>query len=170
MIQRKYLILLSLVGALVSFDQLAKLTVLKLIDVGEKRTVLENFLNVSPVNNFGVAFGFMNGAQTGGQSDWILILPLLTVCFLLFLFHRLNDSQMKIVFSISLIVGGALGNIIDRARLGYVVDFIDFHWFSHVHFPAFNIADIAITLGVLVLFASIISDSPSVSSKPEVTN
>jgi signal peptidase II len=86
----------------------------------------------------------------------LFLLPCLVLALIFFAFARLRDAQLLSVYALSLVIGGAVGNLADRLRLGYVVDFLDFHWRGRAHFPAFNVADMAISAGVGLLFISLI--------------
>jgi len=72
-----------------------------------------------------------------------------------FIFRKVDDRDLKLSGALSLVIGGAVGNLIDRVAYNYVIDFLDFHWNYAIHFPAFNVADIAITVGVAILIIDI---------------
>ena len=79
--------------------------------------------------------------------------------FIIYLFRKVESQHFSVSIALSLVVGGAVGNLVDRARLGYVIDFLDFHWAGKYHFPAFNVADSAICVGVAVLMIDLIRTS-----------
>ncbi len=124
-------------------DQLSKLIVVRHMRQGEWINVLP-FFNIVHVRNKGVTFGLLSGSL---QPIFLVILSLVVIGFLID-YVRKNKNHLPFV---SLIIGGAIGNIIDRIVYGSVVDFLDFHLGSY-HWPAFNIADSAIVIGVFVLF------------------
>ena len=124
-------------------DQLSKLFIVRNLYVGESINILP-FFNLVHVRNKGVTFGLLSGSL---QPIVFVILSLIVVGFLID-YARKNKNYRPFL---SLIVGGAIGNIIDRIVYGSVVDFLDFHLGRH-HWPAFNIADSAIVIGVFVLF------------------
>jgi len=159
MVKRKYLILVAMAGMLVSLDQLTKFVVTSRLQLGETIVVFYNFFNITQVRNSGAAFGLFSDLATGLREPLFLILPAVTVSIILLLFSRLKDNQQISIFAFSMIIGGALGNLMDRLRLGHVVDFLDFHWRNQIHFPAFNVADSAITIGVAMLFVSILFEN-----------
>ena len=107
------------------------------------------WLNMTLAHNFGAAFSFLSDA--GGWQRWFLTALALgvTVVLLGWLF-RLQTGQWRKGVALGLVIGGAIGNLLDRMQLGYVVDFIDVHWAGY-HWPAFNVADSAITCGIIVL-------------------
>ena len=124
-------------------DQLSKLFIVKSLYVGESINILP-FFNIVHVRNRGVTFGLLSGKL---QPIVFVILALIVVGFLIN-YARKNESHRSLI---SLIVGGAIGNVIDRIAYGSVIDFLDFHLGSY-HWPAFNIADSAIVIGVFLLF------------------
>lgn len=168
MIKRKYLILLSMIGMLVSLDQLTKLLVVSNFRLGESSAVLPNFFSLTLVHNEGAAFGFLATLPPNLRDPFFMVVPVLTLLVIMAIFTKLREEQAMSIYSLSLIVSGALGNLIDRLHLGFVVDFLDFHWQYRAHFPAFNVADIAISLGVLILLIGIITEKESKGS-PDVS-
>ena len=118
---------------------------------------LLSWLNLVLAHNTGAAFSFLAGA--GGWQRWFLALLAtgVTVALLVWLF-RLQRGQWHLGLALGLLIGGALGNLVDRLRLGYVVDFIDVHW-AGWHWPAFNVADSAITCGIIILLLDALRES-----------
>jgi signal peptidase II len=108
-----------------------------------------SFLNFRIAHNAGAAFSFLSAA-TGWQMVLFIMLAVVISFFLAAWLYRLPSSEKLNAFAIALLLGGAVGNLIDRARFGYVVDFVDFHIHAW-HFATFNIADAAITIGVVLL-------------------
>lgn len=159
MVPRKFLILLALTGTLTAFDQLFKFVVISRFHLGESRQVLEGFFNITRVHNAGAAFGLLATLGPQWREPFFFVVPLAMLAVILVVFYRLQESQRLSIFSLSLIVGGAVGNLADRLRLGYVVDFLDFHWRYRAHFPAFNLADMAISTGVFLLIITIFTDA-----------
>lgn len=149
------MVLVSSSGALISLDQLSKFWASSQLKLGDSRPVFDLFLNLSLVHNSGAAFGLFSSLKQELRDPLFLVVPITTLLLIFFAFTRLKDSQSYSIASFCLIIGGAFGNVLDRLRLGYVVDFLDFHWNSRAHFPAFNVADAAISLGVFVLFVGI---------------
>ncbi len=110
---------------------------------------VNGWLNWTLAYNYGAAFSFLNDA--GGWQRWFFIVLAVGVTgFLLVWLFRLHRSEWRVGLALGLVIGGAIGNLIDRISLGYVVDFIDVHYAGH-HWPAFNIADSAITCGIALL-------------------
>ena len=143
--------LISLIAAAVVADQLTKTAALSLLSQGTAVPVLPSF-NLTLGFNTGVSFGMMGGFMAGKPFLMAALTGALTIAFAVMAF-RAQPALERAGFA--LVVGGALGNIIDRLRQGAVTDFLDFYW-RDWHWPTFNVADIAITLGtVLILAASL---------------
>jgi signal peptidase II len=143
--------LISLIAAAVVADQLTKTAALSLLSQGTAVPVLPGF-NLSLGFNTGASFGMMGGFMAGKPLLMAALTGALTIAFAVMAF-RAQPALERAGFA--LVVGGALGNIIDRLRQGAVTDFLDFYW-RDWHWPTFNVADIAITLGtVLILAASL---------------
>jgi len=145
---------LGLAAIVVLADQVTKTLVLGWFQDGEVRPVA-SFFNLVRVHNTGAAFSFLAGAS-GWQRWFFIVLALAVAGFIVWLL-RAHPGQKLFAFALSMILGGAVGNVIDRMLHGYVVDFLDFHWsflaplFHRGHFPAFNLADAAITVGAIGL-------------------
>ncbi|MCX7815650.1 MAG: signal peptidase II [Tepidimonas ignava] len=151
---RGMLVWLGLAAAIVLLDQASKGLILALFRPGEVLPVT-SFFNLVRVHNPGAAFSFLAGA--GGWQRWLFLgIGLVAVAVILWLL-RAHHQQKLFAFSLACLLGGALGNVIDRALHGYVVDMLDVHhrWlaplFAGGHYPAFNVADMAITAGAIGL-------------------
>jgi signal peptidase II len=128
-------------------DQLSKVAILLYYQLGES-TYLTEWLNLVRVHNSGAAFSFLAGA--GGWQRWFFVgIGVAATGFMVYLM-RAHAGQKLFCLALACIMGGAIGNVVDRLVHGYVVDMVDFHIGSW-HFPAFNLADSAITLGVILL-------------------
>ena len=138
---------LAIALAIILVDQLTKVLVLHSFQYGDVRPVA-SFFNLVRVHNTGAAFSFLAGAS--GWQRWFFIGLGLVAAGVIVWMLRTQGHQRLFAWALTLILGGALGNVIDRALHGYVVDFLDFHMGGR-HFPAFNIADSAITLGAILL-------------------
>ncbi|MBC7396435.1 MAG: signal peptidase II [Bdellovibrionales bacterium] len=135
-------------------DQWTKLSVLSHFEYGESLPVIQNFFSITYVRNTGAAFGFLASANPGFRVPFFLIVPLIAMVVLGFLYRDLPKDARYRSMALGLVSGGAFGNLIDRVRLGYVVDFLDCHWKTDYYFPAFNVADSAICVGVAILLLS----------------
>ena len=124
--------------ALISLDQAVKHFIRGHMSTGDSIPVIEGILHITYINNSGGAFSILQG-----QTAVLLIVPaVLTIAIILFIHTKRKSGQHVLLLSLSLISGGGMGNFIDRARMGYVVDFIDFRVF-----PIFNAADIFVCCG-----------------------
>lgn len=135
---------LLLAGGIIAVDQVTKLWVLGSFYLHEQRAVTD-FFNLVLVFNSGAAFSFLAGA--GGWQKWFFVGLALVISLWLLSMLRQHATERLLPAALSLVLGGALGNVIDRLRFDAVVDFLDFH-IAGWHWPAFNVADSAITLGV----------------------
>lgn len=134
----------------VALDQLSKMWISHHLVYAEPVN-FTNFFNFTLLHNHGAAFSFLSDA--GGWQRWFFAVIALTVSAVLVIWiARVVMSSQREAFALSFILGGALGNLIDRVVLGHVVDFIVVHYNDNF-FPAFNLADSAITLGALILIA-----------------
>jgi signal peptidase II len=128
-------------------DQFTKVLVVGYFQLGDS-TLVTSFFNLVRAHNTGAAFSFLNGAS--GWQRWFFTAIGVAAATLIFWLLRSHASQRLFSFALACILGGAIGNVIDRVLYGYVVDFLDFHW-RNWHFPAFNVADSAITIGAACL-------------------
>lgn len=138
---------LGLALLLLIIDQLTKVLILDAYRLGEG-THVTSFFNIVRVHNLGAAFSFLASAS-GWQRWFFTAIGAAAALFILWLLNS-HAGQKLFSFALACILGGAVGNVIDRVLHGYVVDFLDFHY-ANWHFPAFNIADSAITAGALCL-------------------
>lgn len=128
---------------IVLLDQVTKITMSRLLVYGQSEVITPNF-NLVMVYNQGAAFSFL--ANSGGWQRWFFSGLAFVVSLAIIWMLWKNASQRLFCWSLSLILGGAVGNLIDRLIYGHVIDFLDFH-IGTLHWPAFNVADSAITLG-----------------------
>ncbi len=132
----------------VILDQLTKQYIAQNFQLYE-RLEITPFFNLFYVQNFGAAFSFLSD-QSGWQRWFLTSVSALISIGIVFWLTRLQSSQQLLIITLTLVLGGAIGNLIDRAMFGYVIDFID--WYvGERHFPAFNIADAAISMGAVLL-------------------
>jgi signal peptidase II len=160
----RHLLLLATVLASFVFDQVTKLGVIHGFRLGESQAVLPGFFNLTFVTNRGAAFGAFSHSEPLLRVLMLGLLPLLGLLMAGYVFRKLPQQSLKLAVAVALIIGGALGNLVDRVRLGYVVDFLDLRA-GHFAYPAFNVADMTITVGALILAAHLITTeaSPSVA-------
>ena len=138
---------LAIALVLLLADQFTKILVIGSFQLGEGIPVT-GFFNLVRVHNAGAAFSFLAGAS-GWQRWFFTALGLVAAVVIVWMLKN-HPGQRLFCFALACILGGAVGNVIDRVLYGYVVDFLDFHW-AGMHFPAFNVADSAITVGATCL-------------------
>jgi len=138
---------LGLAVLVIVLDQISKLWIVDHFVYGESLWILSVF-DLVLAHNTGAAFSFLHDA--GGIQRWLFSGIAIIASVWIVVLLRKHATETMFALSLSLILGGALGNLIDRIAYGYVVDFLSFHWNGY-YFPAFNIADSAITLGALLL-------------------
>jgi len=145
--KRKYWILLTTCFSILFLDQWTKYEVVMQIPFHHIVPVVDGFFNLTHLRNRGGAFGIFS-SQKDDRSYWFFIIfSLIAIGAVLLLFMRLRGEEKIPSVALSLVMGGALGNLIDRLRYGEVIDFLDFY-ISSYHWPAFNIADSSITIGI----------------------
>ena len=129
----------------VLIDQVIKIFVSYNLNVGESISVINNFFNITCAHNIGAAFSIFNG---GRIIFIILAIIALNLIYIFFIHKKELDNKEKILYS--LLIGGILGNLLDRLFYGYVIDYLDFNIFGY-NFPIFNFADILITISVILI-------------------
>ncbi len=161
---RPYLLLIL---ALMAFDQAAKLVVSRTVELYESRTVIPGFFNLTRIHNRGAIFGAFNQSNNTAVFIALTAASVLALGLVVFYFIKTPASDRLMKISLSLILAGALGNLLDRFLRGYVIDFLDLH-IGNAHWPFFNVADSCITIGavlmVLIFFRRKPECTPSSSS------
>lgn len=152
--ETKYTRFVAIVAAVVALDQISKAVVLKMVPLYKSIVVIPGFFNISHVHNPGGAFNFL--AQNGVPwRHWIFLGAGLVALVLILYFHsQTPKTHPYLALALSLVFGGAVGNLTDRLRFGEVVDFLDFH-IVQWHWPTFNVADSAVTVGIGIFIAHI---------------
>jgi len=155
---------LLLSALIVLADQLSKSYIISHYGEFEFTTVLP-ILDITRMHNVGAAFSFL--ATASGWQRWLFIGLAVSVSIgIIVWLYRLPRSQGLLAAGLALVLGGAIGNVIDRIRLGAVIDFIHFHW-DRAYFPAFNVADSAITVGAACLLLDALFESKRTRVKAE---
>ena len=139
---------LGLALILLIADQLTKVLILGYYQLGDS-TYITSFFNIVRVHNTGAAFSFL-AAASGWQRWFFTAIGVAAALFILWML-RSHAGQRLFSFALACILGGAVGNVVDRLMHGYVVDFLQVHWDNRWYFPAFNLADAAITIGAVCL-------------------
>jgi signal peptidase II len=154
-VKKSFRLLFLISAGVIILDQITKWMILKTIPVYESYPIIQGFFHLVHVRNRGVAFGIMNRPGSQVLLYLLILMTLAAVVLLAFWLTRLGEKEGKIALGLSLVIGGALGNLIDRVRMGEVLDFLDFH-IGGYHWPAFNVADSAVTVGVVWLALNIL--------------
>jgi signal peptidase II len=147
----KYLILACLTGFIIALDQLSKAYIWTHYQLYQSTPIIRSFFNITYARNTGAAFSFLASAAPKFRQPFFMLIPLFAMIAIIWILRETRETQRGQIVALSFIFAGALGNYIDRLRVGYVVDFLDFHWKEVYHFAAFNVADSAICVGVALL-------------------
>jgi len=143
------------IGTIVVIDQLSKFMVKATIPLYSKKVIIPNLLDFTHVQNSGAAFGLLNAAEFPFKSAVMIGIATLALVAISLYARQLGNDEKLSRYGLALILGGAFGNLIDRAIAGYVVDFVDVYW-GDVHFWAFNVADAAISIGAVLVLLDMI--------------
>jgi len=138
-------------------DQLSKWWVVNTFDLHETLPVIPGFFNLTFITNTGAAFGMLAGEQGLGRQVFFGAVALVALAVLYLAFREYRGRGQLYVAAIGLVAGGAVGNLLDRLRLGHVIDFLDVYCRQY-HWPAFNVADSGITIGVLLFILAGLRD------------
>ena len=144
----RYILFATITAVGLIADQLTKVYIDRSMRLFDSIPVVENFFHITYVRNKGAAFSFLSKASW--RLPFFITVSIVAAGVILIAFNRLRDDQKLAHTSLAMIFSGAVGNLIDRIRLGEVIDFLDAHWYRH-HWPAFNIADSLICVGVFLL-------------------
>lgn len=150
-LERKYLVLAAIAGCVIILDQLTKLYIHGSFGLGETVPVIKDIFHITYVRNTGAAFGMFHDSSKAFRDAFFLSMPPIALAIILYMLRSVANDDRWQIFSLSLIFGGAIGNYIDRLRFGYVIDFLDIHYHDYWSYPAFNIADSGIVVGVGLL-------------------
>lgn len=149
----KYRVLLEIVIPVLILDQVSKLIIARHVPLHSSIDVIEGFFSITHIRNTGAAFGLMAGHSL---SFYLFsLVAFVAVVFVLWYFRNLSDRDVTSAVALSLVLAGALGNLIDRLRLGEVIDFLDVYY-GQWHWPAFNVADASVSVGIGFLAVIII--------------
>ncbi|MCA9667546.1 MAG: signal peptidase II [Myxococcales bacterium] len=157
--QRKWWVLLYVALATLVVDQASKQwahTTLR-SDHGGRLKVVKSLFSLTYVRNPGAAWGFLARRPASFRKPFFLAVSVIAIAFILYLYVRLTIGQRLLMYALALVMGGALGNFVDRLRFNFVIDFLDVYFGRLFKWPTFNIADVAISVGVVMLFYEMIS-------------
>ena len=146
----KFLILISFMISGCSLD--LKTKDLAKIELKEHSiTLIENYFDLNYVENHAIAFGFLGGFSKNIRMPLIFILTISATIFVFYLIWRMRKREFRFLLPFFIILGGAYGNIVDRMLNGYVTDFFHAHYFYKYNFPVFNVADILVNIGIILM-------------------
>lgn len=151
----KYLWLTVIAGGIVIADQITKFIILGEVGLHATIPVIPGFFHITHVQNPGGAFGFMANQSAMVRGILFLAVSTMAVGLVLWFYHKTPPTHRWLATGFALIFGGAIGNLIDRVRIGKVIDFLDF-FINGWHWPAFNVADSAITVGITIFIIHVI--------------
>jgi signal peptidase II len=143
--------------AVILLDQASKLVIIRALRLGQGIAVFPGFFDIVFVLNPGAAFGFLATLSDQVRNPFFILISVAAVILILAYHTRYPHPHPLVSVGLGLILGGAIGNLVDRLRYGMVVDFLDVHVFQY-HWPAFNIADSAISIGVSLMILDMLLD------------
>ena len=167
--RRDYYRLVSLIVVVIILDQVSKFLVVHILQLYESVPVIEGFFNIVHIRNRGMAFGLMNRPDMNLGLYFLIAATIGAIVFMVIWYSKLRTEYRKLTVGFALVLGGAVGNLVDRIRLGEVVDYLDLYVGRH-HWPAFNVADSAITLGALWLAINVLFLQNAKEKKPSFDN
>ena len=147
----KYKFIFTLFSFIVLLDQLSKFIVGRTMPLNHSIPIIGNVFSLTYIRNTGAAFGILAGSDAAFRLPFLIFFSLLAIGFIGMMLRRLPESEKGLITALTFILGGAIGNLVDRVVYGEVIDFLDFYW-SRFHWPAFNFADSFITMGVMITF------------------
>ncbi len=166
-LRRRAFLLAMGVSVILALDQATKALLVSRLVPGESIEVVPGLLHFTLVHNTGMAFGLLSGSDIPFKSVVVTLLSLAALAAVIHYTVRSPRGETTTLLGLTFILGGALGNILDRARLGHVIDFVDV-FFRDAHWPAFNVADSSICVGVgLLLLDSLRKHEPAIGREPE---
>ena len=148
-VSRKWKIVAGWLSAIVIVDQITKAIVDRTMALHHSIPIIDGFFNLTYVRNTGAAFGIFAGSHEVFRRPFLIGVSIVAIGFILVMLRRLREDATGLAVALAFILGGAIGNLIDRIFYGEVIDFLDVYW-STYHWPAFNVADSFITIGVTI--------------------
>ena len=152
---KKYILFGMTTVLMILLDQITKVYIDTSMQLHDSLPVIQGFFSITYVRNPGAAFGFLAGASPLFRYLFFVAVTVTAIVLILFYLRKNREEEQRVTFSLSLILSGAIGNLIDRVRLGEVIDFLDVYFGSY-HWPAFNVADSAISIGAVILLIELI--------------
>jgi signal peptidase II len=154
----KPILVASVSTGVIVLDQFTKWWIRQTVRPGQSISVLDSCFNIVHARNPGGAFSFLAGASDGFRSVFFLAASVVAIGVLVHILRTTPSGKRLLIFALAGLLGGALGNLVDRVRFGHVTDFLDVYWKDY-HWPAFNVADSFITVGLCILVAHVLFGS-----------
>lgn len=148
-VSRKWKVVAGWVAAIVIVDQITKAIVDRTMPLHHSIPLIDGFFNLTYIRNTGAAFGIFSGSHEAFRLPFLILVSVVASGFIIVMLRRLRGGEAGLATALAFILGGAIGNLIDRIVYGEVIDFLDVYW-SNYHWPAFNVADSFITIGVAI--------------------
>ncbi|MBT3236842.1 MAG: signal peptidase II [Bdellovibrionales bacterium] len=161
---RRVLGMAILAITIIVLDQVTKQLVQTNFTLGESLPIIDGLFNLTHIRNPGAAFGFLANADASIRKPLFLFIPVIACVWVIWLIWQTRHNNFMLCTAYTLILAGAVGNLIDRFSMGFVVDFLDFYWKS-AHFPAFNVADSSITIAAFLLIIDLLLNIKNKSPK-----
>lgn len=153
--KRHHLLFVMTVLVIVVLDQISKVYIDTHMTLHDSIPVVQGFFNITYVRNPGAAFGFLADSTPLVRAFFLIGVSIFAFGLIVYYVMKMKTEDILLTYGMSLIMGGAVGNLIDRVRLGEVIDFLDVY-ISTYHWPAFNVADSAVSIGAVILFYKLI--------------
>jgi signal peptidase II len=150
-VSQKWKIVAGWAGVIVVVDQLTKAIVDRSMALHQSISIVDGFFSLTYIRNTGAAFGLFSGSHEVFRRPFLIGVSVIAIGFIVAMLKRLRADALGLATALAFILGGAVGNLVDRIFYGEVIDFLDVYW-STYHWPAFNIADSCITIGVAITF------------------
>ncbi len=156
--KKRYTLFFVTAALVVLFDQLTKYFIAATMRLHSSIPVIDGFFDITYVRNPGAAFGFLATAPPVFRAVFFIAVTVAAILLILYYIRRYSSGDPRLTWCLALILGGAVGNLIDRVRFGDVIDFLDVYVGTH-HWPAFNVADSAISVGAVLLLIELMRKS-----------
>ena len=153
--EKRHIIPFIVTALVVPLDQITKFYISSSMSLHGSFPVIDGLFNITYIRNTGAAFGFLAKASPIIRSTFLIAVTIAVILLIVYYIFKIKDEEKFYSFPLSLILAGAVGNLIDRVRFGDVVDFLDFYIGSY-HWPAFNVADSAISIGAVILIFEVL--------------
>jgi signal peptidase II len=153
---KKYLIVFIIAASVIGLDQITKYIICQKLPVHQQIEVFHDFFHIIHIRNPGIAFGLFTHVGSRFKIPMLIVISAIEVVIVLFFLFQLKQESRLQILCFSRVLGGAVGNLIDRFRFGEVIDFVYVHWYTKFYWPAFNVADSAISVGIVLLALDIL--------------